>query len=224
MACFSLTMLNVSTINSAYAEQQADTSMIQGKVTDIIDISGYTYAEVNTGSSIAWAAGPKTALTIGDTVSFSTGMPMKDFYSESMERNFPIIYFIGQFNTDTNNADLSDKSVAHGQIKQLQKPVKGIDSVVGGKSISEIHTEKRNLNGKIILVRGQVTRFAADIMGKNWLHIQDSSSFDDLTATTDNTVAVGDIVIIEGKLELDKDYGYGYVYPVFLQNATVTKE
>lgn len=69
-----------------------------------------------------------------------------------------------------------------------------------------------------------VTRFAAQVMGKNWLHIQDSSGFEDITITTDKTVAVGDIVIVEGKLELDKDFSYGYIYPVILQDANVTKE
>ncbi len=61
-------------------------------------------------------------------------------------------------------------------------------------------------------------------MGKNWLHIRDSSTLDDLTVTSKDTVAVGDIVISEGKLELDKDYNYGYFYPVILEDATVTKE
>ena len=52
----------------------------------------------------------------------------------------------------------------------------------------------------------------------------DSSTLDDLTVTTDSTVAVNDIVIIEGKLELDKDYGYGYVYPIILEDAKLTKD
>jgi len=31
-------------------------------------------------------------------------------------------------------------------------------------------------------------------------------------------------VIIEGKLALDKDFGYGYVYPLIVEDASVTKE
>ncbi|MEO1899187.1 MAG: hypothetical protein ABGX68_05295, partial [Methylococcales bacterium] len=96
--------------------------------------------------------------------------------------------------------------------------------VEDGNNIAEIHAEKAKLNGKIIRVRGQVTRFAEDVMGKNWLHIQDNSSFDDLTVTTDNTVAVGDVVVIEGELELDKDFDYGYVFSLIVQSAKVTKE
>ena len=224
IASFVFCILSFSAINFAYAQQKTNSSNIQGKVSDIINVTSYTYAEVDTGAAKVWAAGPTTALKIGDTVTFSTEMPMKDFYSESMERNFSLIYFISRFTTDTGIDTSLLKPPVHGQIKQSRHSLKGIDRVSGGKNISEIHTEKDKLNGKTIRVRGQVTRFAAEIMGKNWLHIQDNSSFDDLTVTTDNTVAVGDVVIIEGKLELDKDYDYGYVYPVIVQNAKVTKE
>ena len=224
MACLSLGILNMSVINSAYAQQKINSNEIQGKVSEIINVTSYTYAEVDTGTAKVWAAGPTTALKIGDTVSFSTAMPMKDFYSESMERNFSLIYFISQFTTNTDIGISSLKPPADVNAKQIRQSLKGIERVDGGKNIAEIHSEKDKLNGKTILVRGQVTRFATEIMGKNWLHIQDNSSFDDLTVTTDNTVAIGDVVIIEGKLELDKDFDYGYVYPVIVQNAKVTKE
>ena len=59
---------------------------------------------------------------------------------------------------------------------------------------------------------------------KNWLHIRDSSILDDLTVTSTSAAAVGDVVIAEGKLELDKDYKYGYLYPVLIENAAITKE
>jgi len=42
--------------------------------------------------------------------------------------------------------------------------------------------------------------------------------------TTNGTTSVGDVVIAEGKLELDKDYGSGYFYPVILEDATIKKE
>jgi hypothetical protein len=61
-------------------------------------------------------------------------------------------------------------------------------------------------------------------MGKNWIHIKDNSSPEDLTVTTADTVTVGDIVIIKGTLEVDKDYNYGYFYPVILEDAKVKKD
>lgn len=223
MACFSFAVLNMGTINLAYAQQNTGSSKIQGKVSDIINVTNYTYAEVDTGTARVWAAGPTTALKKGDIVTFLARMPMKDFYSESLDRKFSLIYFISRF-TDTDKVSFSPTPPAHGQIKPVRKSLNEIEKAEGGKNISEIYAEKDKLNGEVILVRGKVTRFSAEIMGKNWLHIQDSSSFDDLTVTTDNTVAVGDVVTIKGELELDKDFDYGYVYPVIVQNAKVTKE
>ena len=73
-------------------------------------------------------------------------------------------------------------------------------------------------------MRGQVTKFTANVMDKNSLHIRDSSTLDDLTITTDSTAAIDAVVVIEGKLALDKDFGYGYVYPLIVEDASVTKE
>jgi hypothetical protein len=35
---------------------------------------------------------------------------------------------------------------------------------------------------------------------------------------------MGDTILADGKLVLDKDFGYGYVYEVLLEDSTVTVE
>ncbi len=229
LACFSLSLLNAGVINTVYAAQkntkevqQNDPGKIYGKVTDIINVTGYTYAEVDTGKEKVWAAGPTTPLKTGDMISFSSHMPMQNFHSKSMGRDFPVLYFINRYFTG-KEALIAASAYAQPKQQQIIKAIKGINKVEGGYTIAEIYTDKSSLNGKTIRVSGQVTKFSANIMGKNWLHIRDSSTLDDLTVTTDGTIAVGDVVITEGKLELDKDYGYGYLYPVILEGATITK-
>ncbi len=230
LACFSLTLLNAGLVNAVYATQnntkeiqQNNPGEIYGKVTDIIDIAGYTYAEVDTGKEKVWAAGPPTALKKGDTVSFSSRMAMQNFHSKAMGRDFSVIYFINKYNTGKETSKMAS---AHTQLKQKNtvKPIKGINKVEGGYTIADIYNDKNKLKGKTIRVRGQITKFTANILGKNWLHIRDSSTLDDLTVLTMDTAAVGDIVISEGKLELDKDFNYGYFYPVILEGSTITKE
>ena len=232
LTCFLLTMTNAGIINSACAEQkitkekqQTTSNIIHGKVTEIIKASVYTYVEVDTGKKKVWAAGPVTPLKTGDMISFSTGMQMKNFHSKSMKRDFPVIYFVNSFNAAnmTSKNKVTVSALPHSHLKQTVKPIKGINKVKGGNTIAEIIIDKQKLKGKTIRIRGQVTKFTANVMGKNWLHVRDSSTLDDLTSTTDNTVAIGDVVILEGKLELDKDYGYGYVYPVILEDTKITK-
>jgi hypothetical protein len=235
LACSSFALLNAGINNHAYASQsstgetrQQASNKIYGKVTDTVDAAGYTYAEVDTGKEKIWAAASTTPLKIGDMISFTTEMPMKNFHSNSLKRDFPIIYFVSRFVTNEagSTAATAEMASPHGNIKPdpAAKPIEGIGKVEGGKTIAEVYADKQTLNGKAIRVRGKVTKFTANVMGKNWMHIRDSSTLDDLTITTSNTAAVDAVVIIEGKLALDKDFGYGYVYPLIVEDASVNKE
>lgn len=233
--CTAFTLLNVVINNSAYAysgkttaERGSAGNQIYGKVIDTINVSGYTYAEVDDGKNKVWAAGPVTALKVGDMIAFSTAMPMKNYHSKSLERDFSIIYFTERFITDKEEptATVPGHDAPHAYLKQKPKAktVTGINKADGGNTIAEIYAQKKSLSGKTIRVRGQITKVTNNIMGKNWLHIRDSSTTDDLTVTTRNIAVIDDVVIIEGKLELDKDFSYGYVYPVIVEDATIVKE
>ena len=223
LACFSFALMVSGLTNSVYAEQK----ILSGEITDIVNVPSYTYAEVNLGKKKVWVAGPVTGLKVGEKISFSAGMPMENFHSKSMKRDFSVVYFVSRFITANGATAGKSKNLLspHAQIKKkkVTKPIKGINKVEEGFSISEIHKDKHKLKGKILRVRGKVTKFTAEVMGKNWLHIRDSSTLDDLTVTTKDTVARDDIVVIEGKLALDKDFSYGYIYPVILLDAKVVK-
>jgi hypothetical protein len=89
-------------------------------------------------------------------------------------------------------------------------------------TISRLLGDKKAFEGKVIKVKGQVTKYNAGIMGKNWIHIQDGTEYKegfDLTITTDLTAAVGETLTFEGKIALDKDFGYGYAYEVIMEDA-----
>lgn len=89
-------------------------------------------------------------------------------------------------------------------------------------TISNLLANKKTYSGKVIRVKGQVTKYNPEIMGKNWVHIQDGSEFEggyDLTVTTDKEVKVGETITFEGKIVLDKDFGYGYFYNVLMEEG-----
>ena len=231
----SFSLLSTGIISFAYASQsgseeiqQQASGKIYGKVTDVLEAAGYTYAEVDTGKDKVWAAATTTPLKVGDMVAFTTEMPMQNFHSSAMNRDFAMIYFVNRFITDDASQANAETAMAspHGAIKStsITTAIQGINKVEGGNTIAEIHADKQKLNGKAIRVRGQVTKYNANIMGRNWLHIRDSSTLDELTITTANTAAINAIVVVEGKLTLDKDFGYGYVYPLIVEDASVKKE
>jgi hypothetical protein len=97
-----------------------------------------------------------------------------------------------------------------------------IEPCEGCIKIADLMANKKSYAGKVIKIKGQVVRYNPGIMGKNWVHIQDGSEFNgefDLTITTSKNVSVGDLISFEGKIALDKDFGYGYFYNILLEEA-----
>jgi hypothetical protein len=101
-----------------------------------------------------------------------------------------------------------------------------VEPCQGCITIAKLMENKQSFAGKVIKIKGKVTKFNPSIMGKNWAHIQDGTDFQggfDLTITTDIMVTVGETVTFEGKIALDKDFGYGYLYNVLLEEGKIVK-
>jgi hypothetical protein len=120
----------------------------------------------------------------------------------------------------------------HADVKKApvdETPIK-VEKASGaeGKTVAELFSQKASLKGKPVAVRGKVVKFLPDIMGKNWVHVRDGSGSakdknNDLTVTTKEKVAVGDVVVVRGTLLTDKDLGAGYEFPVIVEDAKFTK-
>lgn len=96
-----------------------------------------------------------------------------------------------------------------------------------GKTVQEVHREKLKLNGKRVTLRAKVVKYNEAIMGKNWLHLRDGTGKEpanDLTVTTQAKAKVGDTVLLEGTVVVDKDLGAGYKYDVLIEDAKVKVE
>jgi hypothetical protein len=120
-------------------------------------------------------------------------------------------------------APMAEGSAHMGQVtaEKLNVVVEPCD---GCLTIAKLMENKKTEAGKVIRVKGSVTKFNPQIMGKNWIHIQDGSEFNgtfDLTITTDQEVTVGQTITFEGKISLDKDFGYGYSYNVLMEEAKI---
>lgn len=91
-------------------------------------------------------------------------------------------------------------------------------------SVGEVFDQAKALDGKTVRVRGKVVKNSRMIMGKNWLHLQDGTgdpakNQHDLVVTTQDDPAEGDIVIVQGVVASQRDFGSGYVYQVLIENA-----
>jgi hypothetical protein len=102
--------------------------------------------------------------------------------------------------------------------------VENIEKAEGGYTIAEALAQKTELANKPIKVRGKVIKLTSGIMGKNWHHIVDGSGSEKLIVTTKGTAAVGTVIVAEGALSLNRDFGMGYFYEVLMEDARITTE
>jgi len=205
-----------------------------GTVVETMDSGGYTYVRVDTGRDKIWAASPVFEVKVGDQVAIHSAMPMKDYHSSTLDRTFDTILFAQKI-TVSGASGLGGASATmppdHPNIHTMSDAegmdFSGIEKAEGGMTVAEVFAAKPKIAGKKVKVRGKVVKFTAQVMGKNWLHIQDGTGEEgtkDLTVTTGDEAAVGDVVMVEGTAVTDKDFGAGYAYAVLLEDASVKKE
>ena len=198
---------------------------LYGKVVESLDVNSYTYVQIDSGGTKHWVAGPKTALKKGAMIAVETSLPFTDFESKELNKKFKTIYFVNRFVTDQvdQKAPASDPHVGLSKEKPVEV-IKGISKAKDGKTVAEVIAQKDALAGKAVRIRGKVVKYTAKVMGKNWLHIQDSSGTQKLVVTTDQEAKIGDVVLVKGMVAVNQDLGYGYVYEILVEKAAVSVE
>lgn len=225
---------------------------ITGKVVETMNAGQYTYVQVDDGSKKVWAAAPQFAVAVGDKVVVPAGIPMRDFESKTLQRTFDLVYFVQEIQMVGGKAADGKPAAAHGPADQgatdhgaaghpgadhgvpghgapaaTNVDLSNIKKAEGGQTVNELFVKKGALVGKDVVVRGRVVKYTANVMGKNWVHVQDgtgTAGTNDLTVTTAATAAVGDTVVVRGKLSADKDFGFGYKYDILIEDGTVAAE
>ena len=96
-----------------------------------------------------------------------------------------------------------------------------------GQTIASLYQNKDSLAGKKISAQGKVVKVNNKIMGRNFLHIQDgtgaaAAGTNNLVVTSKQTAAVGDQISITGVTVLNRDFGYGYFYPLLIEDASIS--
>ncbi len=200
-------------------------------VEEVIQTSQYTYIQATEGNDKIWLATNKMNATVGETYYYKEGLTMTNFKSKELDRTFSNILFLDNISsipifTDNNEVDSTPntEAVSTGSKILIDKLDIHITHAKDEVSIASLYENKASYSGKTIKIKGQVVKFNDGIMDKNWIHLQDGTSFSnnfDLTITTLENVAIGDEITVSGIINLDKDFGYGYFYDVIMEDATI---
>lgn len=232
------------------------TIRLSGKVLEVFNSVPYTFVKLITADGERWVATVTTEIAVGDIVSFAGGQVMENFHSASLNRTFPaIIFSSGIISREMASAPIMDNSTFADAVQTVKQTVQAgndltmdqavpagsakavvalvditVAKAVGAnaRTVSDIYNNAAELNGKKIMVQGQVVKFSPNIMGRNWLHLQDGSG--DPAQGTHNLVVTstspvmpvkGDIVVVEGIMATNKDFGFGYQYIVIIEDAEI---
>lgn len=224
---------------SAAAAQDAPT--VTGPVLETMNAANYTYVRVKTEQGDIWAASGEFKVAVGDRVTLALEMPMENFHSQTLKRDFPVIYFTTRIAREGEplpagpaGAASAGMMAGHAQsgaadakaaaaAAQVTEP---IQPAPGGTTVAKVWADRKGLAGKTVTVRGKVVKFNGGIMGRNWIHIQDGSGAaadgtNDLLVTSDAAAKVGDVVTVTGTVAVDKDFTAGYAYAVMIENAKI---
>lgn len=195
-------------------------------VKEIINATAYTYLLVTEEKKEYWIAIPRTEVKVGKTYEYEGGMEMKKFESKDLKRTFDSVFFVeGLIDPSIIQATANPKEESAKKIT-ITELSEGITLAKGAISIHDLFSGKDKLAGTTVILTGKVVKFMPEIMSKNWIHLQDGSSFNgrnDITITTLSKVKVDEIVSFRGKVVLNKDLGSGYKYDVLIEDATVIK-
>jgi len=223
-----------NTTTEAYRQQEPTAAMSSGAKTqhkaiveEVLNTSAYTYLFMNENGQKAWIAIPRKDVNPGEAYYYTGGLEMIDFKSKELDRTFDKVYFVEGITESPNQAKqhtamqqqqpAGKKAPEHGVIAKITHADDEI-------SLAQLFADPGAFNKKTIKVKGTVVKVNEKIMGKNWIHIQDGTEYDDqfdLTITTTDQVKMGSIASFEGTIALDKDFGYGYKYDIIMEEAKV---
>lgn len=220
------------------------TGVATGVVLETLDAPGFTYIRMRTGDKETWAAVNRANVKIGSTVHIQGSMIAESFESTALGRKFEHMVFgtladadklppkpkVRPVEDDDPHAGLELSSRSRKMLDATKNPLQPmkVEKARDGKTVAEVWAGRIKLDQKPVVVRGRVVKFIDGVMGRNWLHIQDGSGLPavgntDLVVTTMDSVKVGDIVTVTGRVRNDQDFGAGYSYQVLVEDAKVSK-
>jgi hypothetical protein len=194
-------------------------------VKEVLNANTYTYLLVTESEKEYWIAIPKTEVKVGKTYTYEGGMEMKKFESKDLKRTFDSVLFVEGI-IDPNPPAVTETATTLLKVTSSNELSKGITLAKGGISIYDLYSTKDKLAGKTVILTGKVIKFMPDIMSKNWIHLQDGTSyngFNDITITSLAKVKVDEIVTLKGTVVLNKDLGSGYKYDILIEDAVLVK-
>ena len=162
-------------------------------------------------------------------------MEMKNFESKEFQKTFESVFFVEKLSDNPENTSIhttlkkEDSEEIANQNSELVKPIE--ENIItlpkkGELTIAELLEKSDQYQNKTITIKGKVTKYSPNVLGTNWIRIQDGTNYNgvsDLTITSSQEVKIDQVITFKGIVALNKDLGSGYFYKVIIENAEIVK-
>jgi len=220
-----IVMLSVSCKQKTKPNENLAPNVHKVTAEEVLQSSNYTYLRVSEDNKETWIAISRREAEVGKSYYYEPNIEMTDFVSKELKRTFKTIVFVDKFSDQpiTNVKPGMDNTSKGNQPAVAKEGIK-VEPAEGGITIAELYAKKDSYAGKTVKIRGEVVKFSPEIMGKNWVHLQDGTNSNgafDITITTGDVTKIGEVVTFEGSVTLKKDFGAGYFYEVIIENGNM---
>lgn len=199
------------------------------EVKEVIQATNYSYLKVKENMAERWVAVTKQEINVGDVFYYDGALQMNNFKSKDLARTFDEIYFVTQISkTPIEQEKMGGGMPAHsGKVATQKLSSITLEKAAGEITLASIFKNNAEFVAYEFEIRGVVVKLNKQVMGKNWIHIQDGTEFNgnfDLTITSQDLPVMGDEVTFKGKLSVNKDFGSGYRYDVIMEDAVLVNK
>lgn len=207
---------NISNASTPSTTETAHEAIVE----EILQTTKYTYLFLDEGGVKRWIAIARAEVNKGEKVKYTGGLRMANFKSTELNRNFEELLLV------SNIQRAGDRPAGNlfQEIKEGGSPIEKekITIAKGSISLIDLFRSPEKFAGKKVLVSGRCIKINYQIMGKNWIHLEDESGASKtLTITSQSALEPGKLGSFEGTITLNKDFGAGYQYDIILEDAVL---
>lgn len=194
-------------------------------VEEVLPTDRYVYLRVTEGEEEFWLATRKMDVEKGAKYYYRDGLLKTNFESKEYNRVFEKVYLVSNLVPENHGGDSGNPIPveSHGPSAESGSMSSGGQiNREGSVKIGDIVANPKAYEGKTVQVSGVCVKVNPNIMGRNWIHLQDGSNDEyDFVITSDSYVPEGAVVSLEAVVGIDRDFGAGYRYSLILENGKV---